>query len=109
MRYCKPTLNMMGCVSRILGQASMCMGAIVALAWSVMFVMIARHSGAFRGEGLGMTLPIEPPIIGLSLGVLGLTAAQLGEQPSTGTAMIGLILNALALALALALLSGCLG
>jgi hypothetical protein len=109
MRGDTPNLNLMGCVSRVLGQASMCMGAVVALVWSVLFVLIVRHVGVFRGEGPPMALPIEPPIIGLSLGILGLGVAQAGRQPSTGTAIVGLALNAVALALAVALLWGCFG
>lgn len=110
MVYTNRRLNGLGCVSRVLGQVSLWMGVVLALAWAVLFSVIARHITAYQaGSGLALRLPVEPPLVGLVLALLGLVFAQVGRQPITGAALAGLILNTLALGLAVAVLAGCLG
>lgn len=88
----------------------MWMGFVLALSWAVLFSLMARHIGAYQaGSGGAMRLPIEPPLVGLALALLGLLFAQVGQQRVAGPTLAGLLLNAVALGLALALLAGCLG
>jgi hypothetical protein len=109
MRYTKRSLYVLGCVSHVLGQVSLWMGVVLALLWSVLYAAIARHLWVYQGAVTGLSLPFEPPLIGVSLAVLGLWLACLGHERVAGTAVAGLILNGVALGLATALISGCLG
>ncbi len=50
-------------------------------------------------------LPVEPPLIGLILGALGLWLARWSRGPVAGYAIAGLLFNAVPLVLALVLLA----
>jgi hypothetical protein len=96
------------CASLILGQVSIWMGTLFAVGWSVMFSMLVRHVWTYRGEASTMLLPMEPPAIGLTLGTVSLLLALMGKHPIPAPAVAGVVLNGLALGLAVALVVGCL-
>jgi hypothetical protein len=91
--------------SLVLGQASTLVGLMLALGWAFAFALIATSKSASWGTGPQATLPIEPPLFGLALGVLGLLVARMGRQPVARYAVAGLVLNALPLVLTLVLLA----
>lgn len=90
--------------SLVLGQASTLVGLMLALGWAFAFVVIVPSRAVGWGAGPQATLPIEPPLFGLALGVLALLVAKLGRQPIARYAVAGLVLNALPLVLTLVLL-----
>lgn len=108
MRVTRSPLNLSVCASLVLGQVSMWMGTVVAVAWAVLFSIMARHVWTFRGEASALALPLEPPLIGLALAGVALLLAALGRQHVPTAALAGAVLNGLALALAVAMLAGCL-
>jgi hypothetical protein len=90
--------------SLLLGQASVLLGLMVALGWAFAFALLVPQHGAGWVVGSHASLPFEPPLVGLALGGLGLLFAQCGHQPVARFAVVGLLLNTVALVLALILL-----
>lgn len=90
--------------SLLLGQASVLLGLMVALGWAFAFALLVPQHGAGWVVGSRASLPIEPPLIGLALGGFGLLFAQRGHLPVARYSVAGMILNAVALVLALILL-----
>jgi hypothetical protein len=79
-----------------LGRASVLLGVLFALGWSCAFAVIAaRHAG-----GPQLLLPVEPPLIGLLLGLAGWLIALSAKQPIGRYALAGVLVNALPLILA---------
>lgn len=83
----------------LLGQASLLLGLMIALGWAFAFVLIFPKGASGHGA-----LPIEPPLIGLALGAIGLALARCSSEPIARYSVAGLILNAVPLILALVLL-----
>lgn len=82
-------------LSFLLGRASVLLGVMVALAWSCAFaVIVAQHHGS------RMALPVEPPLIGLGLGLAGWLIGESARQRVGRYALAGVLFNALALGLA---------
>lgn len=82
-------------LSFVLGRASVLMGVFVALAWTCAFaVLVARHGGP------QLVLPVEPPLIGLLLGLAGWLIARPARQSIGWYALVGVLVNALPLVLA---------
>ncbi|WP_406695550.1 hypothetical protein V5E97_31505 [Singulisphaera sp. Ch08] len=90
--------------SLLLGQASLLLGLMVALGWAFAFALLIPQKGAGWVIGSHASLPIEPPLIGLALGGLGLLLAPCGHQPVARYSVAGLILNTVPLVLALILI-----
>jgi len=82
-------------LSFVLGRASVLMGVFVALAWTCAFAVLVAHHG-----GPQLMLPVEPPLIGLVLGLAGWLVARSARQPIGRYALAGVFVNALPLALA---------
>ncbi len=106
MRLNDRSQHVLVCMSQLLGQTSLWLGGLVAVAWTVGFSLMARHVGAFEATGPGFTLPVEPPLIGLSMGMLGVVLAWLGQRRISSSALVGLLMSAEALALATVVLRG---
>src|SRR4051812_24953383 len=85
----------------LLGQASLLFGMMVALGWTLAFALLLPQKGNAWMSGHPMGLPIEPPLIGLAIGSLGLLAARWSREPIARFSVAGLIFNALSLALAI--------
>jgi hypothetical protein len=89
-------------LSFLLGQASVLLGLMLAVGWMFAFALILP-----KGNGWGTAphamLPIEPPLIGLALGAVGLWLARWSREPIARYAVAGLIFNAIPLALVLLL------
>jgi hypothetical protein len=91
-------------VSLLLGQASVLMGLMMALGWMFAFVLIVPQKAVGWAAGPQSFLPIEPPLIGMALGILGLFLAVRYRQPVARFSVAGLIVNAVPLLLAVVLL-----
>ena len=94
-------------VALLLGQASLLYGLMVALGWSIAFALILPHHGSQWATGRGLGLPIEPPLIGLAIGAVGLVIARWSRQPVARFSVAGMIFNALSLALAFLSIAAC--
>jgi hypothetical protein len=57
--------------------------------------------------GRGLALPVEPPLIGLGLGLIGLLAARWSHEPVARFSVAGLIFSALSLTLAILSIVAC--
>jgi hypothetical protein len=91
----------------LLGHASLLFGMMVALGWTLAFALIlSPHHGAWM-SGPRLSLPIEPPLIGLAIGALGLLLARLSREPVARFSVAGMIFNALSLGLALLSIAVC--
>ena len=90
--------------SLLLGQASILLGLMVALGWAFAFTMIVPQRAVGWAAGPHGSLPIEPPLIGLALGGVGLMLAQYCKEPVARFSVAGLIINTVPLVLALVLL-----
>jgi hypothetical protein len=93
-----PLRNSIAYVGMLLGNFSAWWGFCTLPIYIVGFVLL--HHG--RGTGGPMTLPIEVPLIGLSLAVLGLLLAG-GGRRETLPGVVGFVLNAVPMVLALML------
>ncbi len=82
-------------LSFLLGQASVFLGLAVALGWSFGFALIV-----IQKTGPRPILPVEPPLIGLLLGLCGWLLARSSRQSAGGYAVAGMVVNALPLILA---------
>src|SRR4051812_1574895 len=67
--------------SLMLGHASLLLGLMIALGWAFAFVLIVPQKATGWAAGPQALLPIEPPLIGLALGVAGLMVAVRYRQP----------------------------
>ena len=57
------------------------------------------------GQGVG--LPIEPPLIGLAIGALGLLVARWSREPVARYSVAGMFFNALSLVLSILSIVAC--
>src|SRR5262249_39400525 len=94
-------------VSLVLGHASLLLGMMVALAWTLAFAILLPQKGNGWMNGHALGLPIEPPLIGLGIGAVGLLVARWSRQPVARFSIAGLIFNALSLALAILSIVAC--
>jgi hypothetical protein len=85
----------------LLGQTSMLLGVMLALGWTLAFALIMPTKSHAWMTGRGLGLPIEPPLIGLALGTLGLLVSRWSREPVARFSVAGMIFNALSLALAI--------
>jgi hypothetical protein len=85
----------------LLGHASMLLGMMVALAWMLAFAILLPQKGNGWMDGQPLSLPIEPPLIGLGIGAMGLLVARWSREPVARFSIAGLVFNALSLALAI--------
>lgn len=90
--------------SLLLGQASILLGLMVALGWAFAFTLIVPQRAVGWASGAHGALPIEPPLIGLALGGVGLLLSRYCGEPIARFSVAGMILNTLPLILALILL-----
>ena len=102
MRIPQRSVHSLDCLAQVFGQSALWLGGMVALTWTVGFAVLARHVGFYEATAPGLSLPIEPPLIGLALGTLALLLARLANRRVSPSALIGLVLSAEALALAIA-------
>jgi hypothetical protein len=79
----------------LLGRASVLLGVTLAVAWTCAFAAIVAQQ-----HGPRLELPVEPPLIGLLLGLAGWLIARSARQPIGRYALAGVLFNALPLALA---------
>jgi hypothetical protein len=93
----KKTLTFVGL---LLGNFSVWWGFCTLPIYVVGFVLLQQT----RGTGGAMTLPMELPLIGLALAGLGIILAG-GEKRETVPGLIGFVLNAIPMLLAVALSS----
>jgi hypothetical protein len=91
----------------LLGQASLVFGMMIALGWTLAFALILPHRGTPLIAGPRLGLPVEPPLIGLAIGALGLVIARWSRQPIARFSIAGMIFNALSLALAFLSIAAC--
>jgi hypothetical protein len=89
-------------LSLLLGQASVLLGLMLALAWMFAFAMVLPKVNGWSAAPRSM-LPIEPPLIGLALGAAALWVARWSNEPIARYAVAGMIFNAIPLGLALLL------
>jgi len=90
--------------SLLLGQASILLGLMLALGWAFAFAVIVPQRAVGWAAGAHGTLPIEPPLIGLALGGVGLFLSRYCSEPIARFSVAGMILNTVPLVLALVLL-----
>lgn len=102
MNTYKPMLNSPLIVSILLGRFSACVGSVVAPIYFALFVL-SRTQPANRPELAEVVLPSLLPEVGLALGMVGIALAYLGRRPAPNVCILGLVLNAIPLALAVAL------
>jgi hypothetical protein len=94
-------------VSLLLGQASLLFGLMIALGWTLAFALILPQKGNGWMGGGGFGLPVEPPLIGLAIGAIGLLVSRFSREPIARFSIAGLIFNALSLALAILSIMAC--
>ena len=92
-------------LSFLLGHASALLGLALTISWSFAFAYLTLPVMMGWAARPTDVLPIEPPVIGLALGGIGLLIARVGEQPVARYSVAGLALNAVPLVLALVLLA----
>jgi len=91
----------------LLGQASLLLGLMIAVGWTLAFALILPHRASALMTGSRLGLPIEPPLIGLAIGALGLVVARWSRQPVARFSVAGMIFNTLSLALAVLSIAVC--
>ena len=92
------------CLSFLLSQASVLLGLAFTVGWTLAFTLLLPSRAVGWATRPEVMLPIQPPLIGLVLGGLGLLIARFGEQKIAGYAVAGLVFNAVPLVLALTLI-----
>jgi len=86
---------------------SLLFGMMVALSWGLAFAVFLPTKANSWMTGQGVSLPIEPPLIGLAIGALGLLAARWSREPIARFSVAGMIFNALSLVLAILSIVAC--
>jgi hypothetical protein len=104
MRLHRLALNAMGALAFLLGQASALWGLVLAPAYWLGFAVLLPH-GRHGASATGLALPMLWPVVGLALGGLGLLLSRHSRARVAGLAVAGLVLNAMAPALAMFLRS----
>src|SRR5690242_10524687 len=94
-------------VALLLGQTSLLFGMMVALGWTLAFAVFVPTKANAWMSGQGVGLPLEPPLIGLAIGALGLLAARWSREPIAGFSIAGIIFSALSLVLAVLSIVAC--
>ncbi len=94
-------------VALMLGQMSLLFGMMVALSWALALTVILPTKANSWMTGHGVSLPIEPPLIGLAIGALGLLAARWSREPVARFSVAGMLFNALSLVLAILSIVAC--
>jgi hypothetical protein len=84
----------------LLGQTSLVFGFMVALGWMLAFTLIVPTKAHAWMTGQGLALPVEAPLIGLGLGILGLLVGRLSCEPVARFSVAGIVFSVLALVLA---------
>jgi hypothetical protein len=91
----------------LLGQASLLFGAMIALAWTLAFALLLPTKADAWMTGQGAGLLVEPPLIGLAVGALGLLVARWSREPIARFSVAGLVFNGLSLVLAVLTIVAC--
>jgi hypothetical protein len=91
----------------LLGQASLLFGLLIALTWTLAFALFLPTKANAWMTGQGVGLLIEPPLIGLVIGALGLAVARWSHEPVARFSVAGMAFNALSLALAILSIVAC--
>jgi hypothetical protein len=87
-------------VALLLGQASLLFGVMIALAWTLAFALVMPTAANAWMTGHGVGLLIQPPLIGLAIGALGLLVARWSHEPVARFSVAGMLFNSLSLLLA---------
>jgi len=95
------------CLALLLGQMSLLFGLMVALSWTLAFAVFLPTKANSWMTGHGVGLPIEPPLIGLAIGALGLLAARWSREPVARFSVAGMLFNTLSLVLAILSIVAC--
>jgi hypothetical protein len=95
------------CLALLLGQASLLFGLMVTLGWTLALALILSPHASAWTTGVRLSLPIEPPLIGLAIGALGLVIARWSREPVARFSVAGMLFNALSLGLALLSIVAC--
>jgi len=91
----------------LLGYSSLLFGMMVALGWALAFTLAVPTKAHAWMTGRGLALPVEPPLIGLALGLLGLLAARWSREPVARFSVAGIVFSGLSLALAILSIVAC--
>ena len=91
----------------LLGQASLISGLFIALTWTLAFALFLPTKAHAWMNGQGTVLLIEPPLIGLAVGALGLMVARWSREPVARFSVAGMVCNALSLVLAIVTIVAC--
>jgi hypothetical protein len=86
---------------------SLLFGMMVALSWALALAVFLPTKANAWMSGQGAGLPIEPPLIGLAIGALGLLAARWSREPIARFSVAGMVFNALSLLLAIVSIVAC--
>jgi hypothetical protein len=101
MTTIKRLINPAGMLAFLLGQAALLWGVVLAPAYWLGFALLAPQGGR---SVTGLDLSPVPPVIGLAMALVALRLARAGWKPGAGLSVAGIVLNAVALAIAIALL-----
>src|SRR5512133_1869121 len=80
-------------LSLLLGQVSALLGVMLTLGYLFAFALVLPNKAAHWSSGPRGSFYIEPPLIGLALGALGLLIARWGRVRVARFSVAGLILN----------------
>lgn len=95
------------CFALLLGQVSLVFGMMMALGWTLAFALTLPQKGNAWMGGVPVALPVEPPLIGLAIGALGLFVSRWSHQPIARYSVAGMIFSALSLTLAILSIVAC--
>jgi hypothetical protein len=107
MRVQRISSQIVWMLALLLGHTALIFGMVLALSWTLAFALIVPTKANAWMTGRGLALPIEPPLIGLGLALIGLLAARWSHEPVARFSVAGLIFSALSLTLALLSIVAC--